>query len=420
MNGEASAPYSGRRNRASSVHGSWLMFDTSLASPRPPSTAGAGLLPLMAAVFLGFLVVGIALPVLPLHVHQGLGQGTFLVGLVTGGQFAAALATRMWAGSYADTRGAKRSVLAGLLAASAGGLLYLGSLQLTDRPEASAAVLLLGRLVLGSGESFLITGALGWGLALVGAQSTGKVMSWMGTAMYAAFAVGAPVGTALFARHGFGAIAAATLLTPLLTLLLMLSLAAPAPTARLRPSFLQVLRSVWVPGAALALTSLGFGAVTAFIALLFAARGWSPGWAAFTAFAGCFMLARMALGGSVDRLGGLRVALVSVVVEVAGLLLVWSAAGFAMAVAGAALTGLGYSLVYPGLGVEAVRRAPPQSRALAMGAYTACLDLALGIGTPALGLLAGRAGLESVFLLAAVVVACSAVIIVPLMRRRTT
>src|SRR5437870_5351043 len=45
---------------------------------------------------------------------------------------------------------------------------------------------------------------------------------------------------------------------------------------------------------------------------------------------------------------------------------------------GAALTGFGYSLVYPGFGVKAVRRVPPQSRGLAMGAYTVFLDVGLG------------------------------------------
>jgi predicted MFS family arabinose efflux permease len=40
---------------------------------------------------------------------------------------------------------------------------------------------------------------------------------------------------------------------------------------------------------------------------------------------------------------------------------------------------------------------PPQNRGLAMGAYTAFLDVALGFGTPALGLLAEGAGLPSVF-----------------------
>jgi MFS family permease len=81
---------------------------------------------------------------------------------------------------------------------------------------------------------------------------------------------------------------------------------------------------------------------------------------------------------------------------------------FALALAGAALTGFGYSLVYPGLGVEAIRRVAPQNRGLAMGAYTAFLDVALGFGIPALGLLASVAGLGSVFLASAVAALCAA------------
>src|SRR3954471_24584590 len=75
------------------------------------------LLPIMAVVFSAYLVIGFAMPVLPLHVHQGLGFGTFMVGLVAGSQFAAALLSRMWAGHYADTRGAKNALLTGLLIA---------------------------------------------------------------------------------------------------------------------------------------------------------------------------------------------------------------------------------------------------------------------------------------------------------------
>ena len=34
------------------------------------------LMPIMGIVFVAFLVIGLALPVLPLHVHQGLGFGS--------------------------------------------------------------------------------------------------------------------------------------------------------------------------------------------------------------------------------------------------------------------------------------------------------------------------------------------------------
>jgi MFS family permease len=107
----------------------------SIPFSEPPS--GATLLPIMATVFVAFLVIGIAIPVLPLHVHQGLGLGTFLVGLVAGTQFAAAILSRVWAGRRADARGPKHTVIAGLAIAAGSGLLYLVSLSLVTRPSIS-------------------------------------------------------------------------------------------------------------------------------------------------------------------------------------------------------------------------------------------------------------------------------------------
>lgn len=201
--------------------------------PRP---FAASLLPIMGAVFVAFLVIGVAMPVLPLYVHDGLGFGTFVVGLVAGSQFAASLISRPWAGHYSDGRGAKRAVVIGLLAASASGALYVGSLLFRGAPDASVAVLLLGRGVLGGAESFIITATVSWGLAVAGARDTGKVIAWVGSAMFAAFAIGAPVGSALYAGYGFFAIALVTMLAPLATLLLIATLPAVVPVPRARLS----------------------------------------------------------------------------------------------------------------------------------------------------------------------------------------
>src|SRR5215471_20510688 len=94
----------------------------------------AAVVPIMAAVFIAFIVIGLAMPVLPLHVHQGLGLDTFLVGLVAGSQFAAAIVSRVWAGRYADASGAKHAVITGLIVAAAAVLLYLLSLSLITAP----------------------------------------------------------------------------------------------------------------------------------------------------------------------------------------------------------------------------------------------------------------------------------------------
>ena len=149
----------------------------------------------------------------------------------------------------------------------------------------------------------------------------------------------------------------------------------------------------------------------------FAQHGWGHAWLGLTIFAGAFVLGRALFGHLPDRVGGAKVAFVSVLIEAAGQALIWVAPWPALALFGAVLTGFGYSLVYPGFGVEAVRRAPPANRGLATGAYTAFLDVALGLANPALGLVGSRAGMGAVFLVSALAVADAAVVALRLMAR---
>jgi predicted MFS family arabinose efflux permease len=79
----------------------------------------------------------------------------------------------------------------------------------------------------------------------------------------------------------------------------------------------------------------------------------------------------------------------------------WLATSGEMAVASAALTGLGFSLAFPSFGVEAIKRVPPQNRGVALGAYTAFFDATMGLGVPALGLLVGTFELNAAFAIGA-------------------
>jgi len=71
---------------------------------------------------------------------------------------------------------------------------------------------------------------------------------------------------------------------------------------------------------------------------------------------------------------------------------------------GAFLTGGGFSLVFPALGVEAVKRVQQQDQGSALGTYSAFLDLGLGLTGPVAGLLIGHWGMQSVYLAAALMV----------------
>lgn len=396
-----------------------MMQESPVTEAAAPSVA-ATLMPVMTTVLTGFIMIGIALPVLPLHVSNDLGFGPFVVGLVAGAQFAASLVSRIWAGSYSDRRGAKRGVLVGLAAAAVAGVLYLLSLAVLKVPTLSVAILIFGRAVLGGAESFIITGAVAWGLGLVDKQHAGKVIAWIGTAMFAAMAMGGPVGTMLYTSSGFSAIAWVTTLLPGIVLAYLVARTpAVAPHAHgEHASVPAVVRAVWLPGLGAALASIGYCAILAFSSLFFTEMHWQPVWMAFTAFGAALIAARAIAGHLPDRFGGARVAAIFVIVQAAGLLLMWLAGTTLLAAAGAALAGFGYSLVYPGLGVEAVSGIPPKNRGMAMGIYSAFLDVAMAVGSPALGWVGAHAGLRAVFLASAIVAACTAGVAVRLLRRR--
>lgn len=380
-----------------------------MASP-PGANVFLKLLPLTLAVFIGFLTIGIQMPILPLYLHETLGMGTLVIGLVIGLQFVVALLSRPWAGNFADLRGTKRAVVIGCLLAASSGLVYLVSLAFVATPNTSVWIVVLGRILLALGESLIATGALGWSLGLVGSQNAGKVMVWVGIAIYGAYALGAPLGVAVNNQWGFAGIAAAVAAISFLALAVVVNVHAIALTATKRTPFYTVLCAVLWPGMGLALSSVGFGLITAFIALLFAAKQWGNSSLVFTAFGLVFIGARIFFGHLPDKLGGAKVAMVSVAIEAVGLLFIWGAGSAPLAYIGAALTGFGYSLAYPGFGVEAVRRAPPQSRSLAMGAYVAFMDIALGLTTPMAGALAGAKGISSIYLAGTITVALALVI----------
>ncbi|WP_246674659.1 arabinose transporter [Mesorhizobium sp. B4-1-3] len=374
---------------------------------RSASPTDRSLLSLMASVFAVFLVTGAVLPALPLHIHEGLGFGPFMVGLATGAQFAASLLSRLWSGSVSDRHGPKRAVSAGLIMAALAGLLYILSLLAVRTPALSVAILLVGRALLGGAESFIMTGAQSWCLTLAGPGNAGKMIAWIGTAMFVALAIGSPLGSFLYAHWGFAAIGLATFAGAVVTLALVMPIPSVKPVPQGDKPVAKVLKAVWLPGTGMAFAGLAYGVMTAFSVLLFVQRGWEPAWLPFTAFAIALMVARVFFGALPDRLGGARAAMIFVVIQSAGIGLIWVAPVAWVGFAGAAIAGFGYALVYPGFGMEAVGHAPAASSGLAMGVYTAFFDLSLGVLSPMLGLVANTTGIGTIFLITALLGLCS-------------
>lgn len=124
--------------------------------------------------FIGYLTIGIPLAVLPGYVHDDLGYGSVLAGLVISLQYLATLLARPYAGRVIDGLGPKRAVLYGMAGSAASGLFMLLSVAIQGWPALSLASLLVGRLVLGAAESLVGSAAIGWAIGRVGAPHTAR------------------------------------------------------------------------------------------------------------------------------------------------------------------------------------------------------------------------------------------------------
>jgi MFS family permease len=369
--------------------------------------------------FVCYLAIGLPLAILPAYVHLRMGYHASLAGLVISIQYIATFLSRPWAGRISDHKGAKISVLWGMAACTASGVLLLGAAALHRNPAwLSLTSLLASRLVLGVGESLGSTGAALWGITAVGQDHTAKVISYNGVATYGALALGAPLGVVMEQQWGLAAIGIVTIVLCVASFVFA-SRKEPVPVV---PGehlpFRDVLGRVTPHGIGLALGGVGYSVLATFVTLFYASRNWNGAALCLTGFGVAFIAARLLFIHAISHYGGYAVGITCLAVESVGVLLLWRAVSPWMAFGGAALAGFGFSLVFPALGVEAVKHVPERSRGTALGVYTVFADVSFFLVGPIAGAVIGAFGYASVFLFALTCVIASLGIVVVLATRK--
>ena len=368
--------------------------------------------------FVCYLSIGLPLAVLPPYVHLRMGFSAALAGLVISIQYIATLASRPWAGRISDRAGAKVSVLWGMATCTLSGVLLVAAAALHSTPWLSLSILILSRLVLGVGESLGSTGSTLWGITSAGPRYTAKVISFNGISTYGAMALGAPLGVVLAQQWGLASIGLLIILIGAVSFAIAFrkSPVHGAPGEHL--PFSHVFGRVAPHGMGLALGGVGYSVLATFVTLFYLSRHWNGAALCLTAFGLAFIAARLLFIHTIDRFGGFPVGMACLAVESLGILLLWRAPWPWVAFAGAAIAGFGFSLVFPALGVEAVKRVTESNRGAALGVYTAFADVSFFLTGPLAGAVIGLYGYASVFLFALVCVLAALGIIIVLAARR--
>ncbi|MFG0499054.1 MFS transporter [Pseudomonas sp. YQ_13] len=351
--------------------------------------------------FIAFLCIGLPIAVLPGYVHDQLGFGAVIAGVTIGLQYLATLLSRPFAGRVADTLGGKQAIRFGLLGIAGCGVLTLLSAWTLTLPLLSLALLLGGRLLLGVAQGLIGVATLSWGISQVGPEHTARVISWNGIASYGAIAIGAPMGVLAVDGLDFSVLGPALLVLATLALLVLRKRPDVVVVRGERLPFWSAFGRVAPCGLGLTLASIGYGTLTTFVTLYYLERGWAGAAWCLSAFGVCFIISRLLFVNAVNRFGGYNVAVACMATEVLGLSLLWLAPSPPWALVGAGLTGFGLSLVYPALGVEAIRQVPSSSRGAGLGAYAVFFDMALAIAGPVMGAVAVHLGYASIFCVAA-------------------
>ncbi|UFI47311.1 MFS transporter [Pseudomonas savastanoi] len=367
--------------------------------------------------FIAFLCIGLPIAVLPGYVHDQLGFSPLIAGLTIASQYLATLLSRPFAGRATDTLGSKRSIVFGLWGIVISGSMTLLATLLQEFATLSLSILIVARLFLGVSQGLIGVGTISWCIGKLGSEHTARSISWNGIASYGAIAIGAPLGVVVIDTVGFNSLGVALMVMAGLALWLIHNKPSVPVVAGERLPYWSVFGRIAPYGLGLTLSSIGYGTLTTFITLFYLSRGWEGAAYCLSMFGVCFILARLLFIGAINRLGGYNAAIVCMAVEICGLLMLWLSPSSGIALAGAGLTGVGLSLIYPALGVEAIKSVPTPSRGAGLSAYAVFFDLALAIAGPVMGAIALGQGYDWIFFYAALLSVCALALTIWLSRR---
>ncbi|MBV8325502.1 MFS transporter [Chryseobacterium sp.] len=355
--------------------------------------------------FVGYFIIGLSLSVLPIFINKSLGFSLVIAGLVISLQYVSTFFLRAYSGKIIDGKGPKPAVLFSMISFSLTGIFLIIAYYFKFSPLISLSFLVVTRLLTGCAEGMVGASPINWAIMAVGDKHTAKIISYNGVASYGALAIGASLGVTIEHEFGLYGIGVLSIILGILGFLFAKTKENKTNThPQESQSFWKVLGKVAPFGLCLALGGIGFASISTFITLYYNHFHWNNGALCLSVFGGLFVAGRLIFSNVINHYGGIKVAIACLLVETTGLLIIAFASHSQMALIGAGVTGLGFSLIFPALGVVAIKTVSPSSQGSALAGYGLFIDLSLGVAGPLIGGIADIYGMNYIFLFSAALV----------------
>ncbi|SIO93476.1 major facilitator superfamily transporter [Vibrio spartinae] len=231
---------------------------------------------------------------------------------------------------------------------------------------------------MGIGLSFVFTCGGTWPIGLIGHEHAGKIMSWVGIAMFLGLALGNYYGAWSYETIGLEYSAATILVLPLLSLLVCLTIPAIETKENKNVISLSIaVKKIWPSGSSFVLANVGYSLITSYLLVNFIDLGWSKfGALALSCFGIGYVISRLIFGWMADKAGKVS-CITFLAVESLGLVLLSLQYSPYISIAGSFLCGFGLSMVYPLLAVVAINSLPKENIGIAISTYEACFDIGI-------------------------------------------
>lgn len=336
-----------------------------------------------------FTSVGVAIHTLPLFTTGPVGASEAGAGLAFGAFGITALVCRPFAGRASDTRGRLPLMIFGALLAAAGMLMF-------PYVDSLAAVIAI-RLLQGVAEAAFFVAGFALLADLAPPERMGEALSYNSLGLYLGIAFGPPLGEILLEQWGYDVAWAGAAGLAVLAAALTCLIREPARAAGGDGHG----RLIHRPGIA---PSLGFFASLAAISgfLAFASLysedvGMSNTSVALFLYGAVVVFCRIAFARVPDRLPSLPLGAASLLAIAAGLTVIALWQTPAGLLSGVVVLAVGVTFSTPAFFAAIFATATPNERGAAAGTASAFIDLGLGFGPIALGLVADAQGIPWAF-----------------------